>query len=58
MPLPVILSCLLVGLFGGLVFGYGTAMAAIVIVALPTLAFFLGLQRYFIQGITREGLKG
>ena len=39
-------------------FGYGTAMAAIVIVALPTLAFFLGLQRYFIQGITREGLKG
>ncbi|MCX7023023.1 MAG: carbohydrate ABC transporter permease [Spirochaetes bacterium] len=39
-------------------FGYGTAMAVIVVAALPTLAFFLGLQRYFIQGITREGLKG
>ena len=39
-------------------FGYGTAMAMVVLVALPTLALFLGLQRHFIQGITREGIKG
>lgn len=39
-------------------FGYGTAMAVITVAAVPTLAFFLGMQRYFIQGITREGLKG
>ena len=39
-------------------YGYGTAMAVITVAALPTLAFFLGMQRYFIQGITREGLKG
>ena len=39
-------------------YGYGTAMAVITVAALPTLAFFLAMQRYFIQGITREGLKG
>jgi multiple sugar transport system permease protein len=39
-------------------FGFGPAMAAMTIVALPTLIFFLSMQRYFIQGITRVGLKG
>lgn len=39
-------------------FGYGPAMAAMVIVALPTLLFFLIMQRYFIQGIIQTGIKG
>ncbi|MFN8444849.1 MAG: carbohydrate ABC transporter permease [Caldilineaceae bacterium] len=39
-------------------FGYGPAMAAMVIVALPTLLFFLLMQRYFIQGIIQTGIKG
>jgi ABC-type glycerol-3-phosphate transport system permease component len=39
-------------------FGFGPAMAAMTIVALPTVVFFLAMQRYFIQGITRVGLKG
>lgn len=39
-------------------FGFGPAMAAMAVVAFPTLLFFLVMQRYFIQGITRTGLKG
>ena len=38
--------------------GYGEAMAAVAIVALPTLIFFLVLQRYFIEGVTQIGIKG
>lgn len=38
--------------------GYGEAMAAVAIVALPTLIFFLILQRYFIEGVTQVGIKG
>ena len=38
--------------------GYGDAMAAVAIVALPTLIFFLVLQRYFIEGVTQIGIKG
>lgn len=38
--------------------GYGEAMAAVAIVALPTLIFFLVLQRYFIEGVTQVGIKG
>ena len=38
--------------------GYGKAMAAVAIVALPTLIFFLVLQRYFIEGVTQIGIKG
>lgn len=39
-------------------FGFGTAMAAMAMLALPTLIFFLVMQRYFIQGITQIGIKG
>jgi multiple sugar transport system permease protein len=38
--------------------GYGEAMAAVAIVAVPTLIFFLLMQRHFIQGITQVGIKG
>lgn len=38
--------------------GYGVAMAAVAVVALPTLIFFLTVQRYFIEGITQTGIKG
>ena len=38
--------------------GYGEAMAAVAIVAIPTLLFFLILQRYFIEGVTQVGIKG
>jgi ABC-type glycerol-3-phosphate transport system permease component len=38
--------------------GYAVAMAAATLLAVPSLLFFLLLQRYFIQGITTSGLKG
>ncbi len=39
-------------------FGYGPAMAAVTILAAPTLIVFLFLQRYFIEGVRGVGLKG
>ena len=38
--------------------GYAVAMAAVTILCIPSVALFLGLQRYFIQGITAGGIKG
>ncbi len=37
---------------------FGPAMAAMTILTLPSLIVFIVLQRYFIQGVTRAGLKG
>lgn len=38
--------------------GFGIAMAAVTILSIPSIALFLFLQRYFIQGITSGSLKG
>jgi multiple sugar transport system permease protein len=38
--------------------GYAVAMAAVTLLCIPSVALFLLLQRYFIQGITAGGLKG
>ena len=38
--------------------GFGIAMAAVTLLALPSLVVFLLLQRYFIEGVTRTGVKG
>jgi multiple sugar transport system permease protein len=38
--------------------GYATAMAAVTLLCIPSVALFLALQRYFIEGITTSGLKG
>jgi ABC-type glycerol-3-phosphate transport system permease component len=37
---------------------FGPAMAAMTILTLPSLIVFIVLQRHFIQGVTRAGLKG
>jgi multiple sugar transport system permease protein len=37
---------------------YGVAMAAMTILAIPSLAVFVVLQRQFIQGVTSVGIKG
>jgi ABC-type glycerol-3-phosphate transport system permease component len=37
---------------------FGIAMAAVTILSIPSLALFLCLQKYFIQGITTGSLKG
>ena len=38
--------------------GYGAAMAGITLLSIPSLLLFLLLQRYFIEGISRTGIKG
>jgi multiple sugar transport system permease protein len=38
--------------------GYATSMAAVTLLCIPSVALFLFLQRYFIQGITLGGVKG
>jgi len=38
--------------------GYAVAMAAVTLLCIPSVALFMLLQRYFIQGITAGGLKG
>jgi multiple sugar transport system permease protein len=38
--------------------GYAVAMAAATLLSVPSLVFFLLMQRYFIQGIATSGLKG
>jgi multiple sugar transport system permease protein len=37
---------------------FGIGMAAVTILSIPSLALFLGLQKYFIQGISSGSLKG
>jgi multiple sugar transport system permease protein len=37
---------------------FGPGMAAVTLLSLPSLAIFLLLQRYFIEGITHSGIKG
>lgn len=39
-------------------FNFGSSMAAMTILAAPTLMVFLILQRYFIEGVTTTGIKG
>ena len=36
---------------------FGIGMAAVTILSIPSLALFLGLQKYFIQGISAGSLK-
>jgi len=43
---------------GSYVPAYGPSMAGSVIASVIPLILFFVLQRYFIQGITRTGLKG
>ena len=38
--------------------GYATAMAAVTLLCIPSIALFVMLQGYFIKGITAGGLKG
>lgn len=38
--------------------GFGPAMAAVTLLSLPSLLLFFALQRYFIEGISRSGIKG
>ena len=38
--------------------GFGIAMAAVTILALPSLLVFLALQRHFVEGVAKTGLKG
>jgi len=38
--------------------GFGIAMAGITLLSLPSLLIFLLLQRFFIEGISRTGIKG
>jgi ABC-type glycerol-3-phosphate transport system permease component len=38
--------------------GIGIAMAAVMLLALPSILVFLVLQRYFIEGVTHIGIKG
>jgi multiple sugar transport system permease protein len=38
--------------------GFGPAMAAVTLLSLPSLLVFFILQRYFIEGISRSGIKG
>ena len=37
---------------------YGVAMAGVTIQSLPTLVLFFLLQRHFVQGVTRTGIRG
>ncbi|PWH15165.1 MAG: ABC transporter permease [Anaerolineae bacterium] len=38
--------------------GFGIAMAGVTLLSLPSLLIFFLLQRYFIEGISRTGIKG
>lgn len=38
--------------------GFGPAMAAATLLSLPSLLLFFALQRYFMEGIARAGIKG
>jgi multiple sugar transport system permease protein len=38
--------------------GYAVAMAAVTLLCIPSVALFLALQRYFIEGISTSGIKG
>lgn len=36
---------------------WGSIMAAATLITMPMILFFVCLQRYFVQGITKVGLK-
>ena len=38
--------------------GFGPAMAAVTLLSIPSLLVFFSLQRYFMEGISRTGIKG
>lgn len=38
--------------------GFGPAMAGVTLLSLPSLLIFILLQRYFIEGVSRTGIKG
>ncbi|MCI0520499.1 MAG: carbohydrate ABC transporter permease [Chloroflexi bacterium] len=38
--------------------GFGPAMAAVTLLSIPSLLIFILLQNYFIQGVSRTGIKG
>ncbi|MCI0397450.1 MAG: carbohydrate ABC transporter permease [Chloroflexi bacterium] len=38
--------------------GFGPGMAGVTLLSLPSLLIFILLQNYFIQGVTRAGIKG
>lgn len=38
--------------------GFGPAMAGVTLLSLPSLFVFIVLQRYFIEGVSRTGIKG
>jgi ABC-type glycerol-3-phosphate transport system permease component len=38
--------------------GFGPAMAGVTLLSIPSLLIFILLQRYFIEGVTRAGIKG
>ena len=44
--------------FGQYVSNYGFAIAALVIAVLPSIAFFLALQRHIVKGVTAGAVKG
>jgi ABC-type sugar transport system permease subunit len=57
--IPVGLAASLGGSVGGQAIAYyGMSMAGSVLATLPALLIFIGLQRYFVQGIALTGLKG
>lgn len=38
--------------------GFGPAMAGVTLLSIPSLLIFILLQRYFIEGVSRTGIKG
>lgn len=38
--------------------GYAVAMAAVTLLSIPSVLLFLGLQKYFVSGLSAGGLKG
>jgi ABC-type glycerol-3-phosphate transport system permease component len=54
--LPVGLATLVGG--AGMSMQQGVVMASAVVASVPTMVMFLVLQRYFVEGIARSGLKG
>ena len=45
-------------LFAAAVVDWGLVMAAGVLITLPTLAFFMAVQRHMVAGLGSGGLKG
>jgi len=38
--------------------GFGPAMAGVTLLTIPSVVIFILLQNYFIEGVTRSGIKG